>query len=1512
MSLRKEIMDTGCRWLLIFCNSICLRRALPKLTEGSACLFLSSADTGLLEDKELWLKVNGGCWMLEGRELNSGFPFYLYTEEKEELLFLLSDKTEILKPSEKILLRSGECVQIGNTYTNQIFYECFSFISAVHAEIICNKPESIIIRTEQEGVYVNGNGIKGEKILYTGDKIDIYGLHLLMLGEFLVCVSFCGIFRCVERKNLLKEIRHVRRMPEINEGFVKRSPEREQPLCTGEIELVMPEQTAIRQEQPLFLSLGPTLTMILPMLLMAELGSKYMGGTGNGFYYMSLVMSLCTAFLGVFWGLVNRSYRRCMEKREKREKERQYREYLRETESYLLECQKENQRILEQKYPSLDRLYQKKEKAVVWWNRYYKQKDFLFLRLGIGEMDFQIKIIKSGGKGGIRPGKLEQEAEEMAGRFARLKGVPVGVDLYENRQIGLIGQDGRDNEEEGQLVGNGMKEMLLQIFMQIAACHCYTEVKIACFYRKEKKRDREIVKCLKWLPHCWSCDGKVRFLSGDEQEAAEILPVLLRELVKGACREQGEIRIPWYVVVVLNKELIAGEPLYQCLTEPKADYPVSAVFVGKEAEALPKSCRYFLLRKGREGEVINSGIEQVKREKFLSDACNFSEAKEYARGITGFRVREQQETGLLPESVDFLMLYGCSRVEELECGHRWQLARPQERLKAVIGCRAGGQLVCLDVHERFHGPHGLVAGTTGSGKSELLQTYLLSLAISYSPSDVNFFVIDYKGGGTGNVLKTLPHCAGVISNLSGRQIKRAMLAIASENKRRQRLLGEYEVNHIDAYSRLYRSRKASKPMPHLILVIDEFAELKKEEPEFMQEIVSLAQVGRSLGMHLILATQKPAGIVDDKIWSNARFRLCLRVQDKQDSMDMLKNGDAAALTVPGQCYIQIGNQEYYELFQAGYCGGSYQESKEKEAGAVLVSATGKRRIKKDKKEGGKEKSQMQALVQYVSQVAEEYGYDSAPQLWLPELPEQIFDKELRRQNQDEVEVALGLCDDPENQRQFPLFYQPLKEGHLAICGSPGTGKTSLLQTILWQLCSEYRPKEVQSLAVSMGQESFGCFQDMPGCIGILKERENKEIFLYHLRKLSEMRRERLNGISFQQHNQLEGERLPYVFLVIDNFGSFSKELNEKQEEFILKLASEGISLGIYLILSAAAVNEIGSRIFEKIKTTVALEMSDRFQYGDILRQYYLPVLPGENKKGRGLCRVEGNVLEFQSALAIGKMEDYERINVIKEAGSKRTLTLKQENIAIPLKIPVLPKKPDFMGMLEDFKHSADDSLDFSPGRVPLGYDVTTGEIKSVLLKESTCFLISGNEKTGRRTLLSCMIEGFLQTEGVALIIDNEERLRGFQERREIFYSGNGGEDGKERIREIIENGERHKGIFISDMGSFCHFLSQPGERKKERNDFWCRLTEGKVEKLLLVAVYNPFRDMEAAGTEFFRKFIAGQRGICLGGNVAAHRVFDFDDLNYSLQNRYEAPGTGYLKEGLGSRAKKLLLPEYRI
>ncbi len=1587
------------RILLAFSMYACVRKHLSELAENGRRFLLTTEDTGLSQDIMLMLAENGESIWIGGQELNGKAPIYFYTERNEKLLLLLSAKMDHLTPTKRIMPERDGRLQVGNSFKNQIFYDCFSLIDVIHAEIYRDGEGYGIVPSDAGGVYVNGKTLTSPGYLRSGDSVDIYGLHIQILKELLVCVPFCGDCRIVgvrEGKGIGLPVASGNLKPQAfkslktptpgtedlrasekewmsghgEKTWIERWCGQEQELHTGEVEVLLPEMPAREHRQPLLLNLGPTLTMVLPILLMAQLGNRLMEGVGSSFYHMSVAMSGSSALLALFWGLVNHIYGKHAKRQEEKGREKQYREYLEGIEGYLDGYRQENRRILEQRYPIFSSfLGDEKVQARVLWNRYYRQKDFLFLRIGEGEIPFQVQVKLSGSREKIVRGKLAEKAQELAGRFRVLKDAPVGIDLFEDRQVGLIGE--------------GSSGVLFQLLGQIMAIHCYTEVKTACFYRKGRALDETVAGCMKWMPHSWSPDGKTRFLAGSGKETARILPVLTKEILRGAETSGEGVKVPWYIVVVLDEEFIFGESLYGYLTDPGKKYPVSALFLGKDREELPKCCRFFvksrsamvspvdqdgverldraektdgvekLDKTGRpdrmertDGEIISLGEERIIRQDVLLETCGDAILQQYVRRVSGFQVREAESSGQLPEQVAFLHLYGCSRVEELESGLRWRSSRPEERLKVPIGCRGGDNVVSLDVHEKFHGPHGLIAGTTGSGKSELLQTYLLSLAVSFSPADVNFFMIDYKGGGTGNLLKELPHCSGVISNLSGKQIKRAMSAISSENKRRQRIFGEYQVNHIDAYTRLYREGKAALPMPHLILVVDEFAELKKEEPEFMQEIISLAQVGRSLGVHLILATQKPAGTVDDKIWSNARFRLCLRVQDRQDSMDMLHNGDAALLTGPGQCYLQIGNHEYYELFQTGYCGGAYVEEGGRKVRAALLENTGERLESPEIKISPGEQSQIEVLVSYLVETARSNGYEKAQALWLPELPEKVLVGEIgslytqvaiqaSAQNErfketfDEAgalgpRVILGLCDDPENQRQFVLYYEPAVQGHLALCGGPATGKSSFLKTILWQLATDHTPLEVQFLAVDMGQGGgFESFLSMPNALAVLKDKRDKNIFFYHLERLVKERQKILSGSSIIQHNRSGRGKLAFIFLLIDNFSSLSKLLDEGQQELLLRISAQGVSLGIYILLTAMGVGEIGGKLYEKIKTTLALEVSDRFQYGDILRQYYIPVLPKENQKGRGLCKVSGKVLEFQCALSLGEQEGYEYSRLVEETGKEKTKEVIKAGDKIPEKFPVLPKEPVYKRLVDDHSWEGEG--------IPLGYCLATGEIALALQKEAVCFLVSGGERTGRTNLLCCLIEGTLKKAFQAVVIDTGKRLGVFQDKEGVIYLEREEEieEWQEAFRKVgsedkvLQQGEmgmpicRDAGvekkkisIFISDIGRFCDFLYRAGAGREGRIEFWEEATMGKGKIDFMAAIYHPGRDHEAAVTGFFREFISWQQGIHLGGNAAAQRALSFDDLSYAKQNQHEPVGIGYFKNGPDAKTREILLPRY--
>ncbi len=1453
------------RFLLIFGQKACTRRRLAAYQEGECCLYFSADELMLLETVSLRVMQREGMYYIQEERLYEDQPFYYHTFRKEKLMLILTKELAGMERAGRLLIQRNEICQIGNAYKNRIFYNCCSLVGAESANIsVVDGRYRIRPQTESEGIYLNEKRLDCEMELSDGDRIDIYGLHLLLCEDFFLCVCFAGVVRIAGEGAAFGEV--YRRgisyrfcLPASEKCVVERELFEEQKLYTGEREILPPGPRPGQEETPLLLNIGPSITMVLPMLLMAFVGSRLMN-QGSNFYLLSLTMGVCSGILALFWGIVNYCYKKYTKRRFEKHRMIQYREYLQRVREELTGWMEQNRKILESRYPAAESfLGREGQPPGVLWNRYYRQKDFLFLRLGTGTTDSRIQVKLAQQTGDIVPDRLCQEGSQLAEEFQKEEAMPLGIDFSEVRQLGI--EADTDKAEDFAV--------LFGLMIQLAACHCYTEVKVVCFYDRSRVWQRRFAECIRWMPHVWSPGKKIRFLAGDEKESGEIIPVLMAELEKGQMDKRinnpaaDNRKLPWYLVFVLNQEMLQGESFYNCLTEKEGEYPISVVFAGKEKESLPKSCLTYLTWKNKE-EIVNKEEGEISRQSINFEQITKVQAQAYFRGITGLEVRETGMEERIPDKVDFLGLYGCNCVEQLESGRRWEKNNPDKRLKVPIGRGAGGRIVSLDIHEKFHGPHGLIAGTTGFGKSELILTFLLSVAVNFSPEDVNFFMIDYKGGGTGNILLDLPHCAGVISNLSGKQIKRAMSAITSENKRRQKLFSEWGVNHIDGYTQLYRENKVAEPMPHLILVVDEFAQLRKEEPEFMQEIISLSQVGRSLGIHLILATQKPAGTVDDRIWSNARFHLCLKVQDRQDSMDMLHNGDAALLRVPGQCYLQIGSHEYYELFQTGYCGQEYCEEPENQGSTVLVENTGSRiYLKKRNEDSGI--SQLEATISYVNQLADRQCRMRAKPLWMPEIPEKITFTELEsiRQKEREAEVTsgnirkkmeilLGLCDDPENQKQFTFSYRPEQMGHLILCGGPLSGKTKLIQAILWQLMMQRATEPVMILGVDMSQGSMRNFADMPGVLGVLQEAEEKDIFFYHLSELLQKRKEELSG---------DGERILPVFLLIDNFAAMYTVLEEKQQELLLKLAKEGMGCGIYLILTASSVAEIPGRIFEKVKTTLALSMSDRFAYGDILRRYSMDVLPKENTPGRGLCRQEERILEFQGVFFEETRQIRDRISAFGKS---------------PKPFPHIPKPASFEIMKKEYS--------WKENCIPLGYSLITGEIRELNLDQNSVFLIScGQKRHGKR---------FLEDMAQSLLITGKEV---------VWVSG-------DETLQLHREEEKEKCFLIADLTEFIQQINKSDEECRERLLFWEMIARGKVKDCFLAGAYNCMQDSHLMAEPIFRELSLHQSGIHIGGNAGNQRVFSFDDLGYTRLNQREADSTGYWKQSPFSRSERIFIP----
>ena len=1063
---------------------------------------------------------------------------------------------------------------------------------------------------------------------------------------------------------------------------------------------------------------------------------------------------------------------------------------------------------------------------------------------------------------------------------------------------------------------------------------------------------------------------------------------------------------------------------------------------------LPNRCNYIICDNDEFSGIYDIGAKGGTRTPVNFDKVTSEELEAFSRRMMNIEIAETEVGGEMPSSLDFFEMYGVNSLKDFAVLDRWKKNRTYDSMKALIGKKAGNVDCYLDIHEKYHGPHGLVAGTTGSGKSETLQTYMLSLAINFSPDDIAFFVIDFKGGGMANLFSDLPHSIGQISNLSGNQVHRAMVSIKSENMRRQRIFSENGVNNINNYTKLLKNGEASLPVPHLFIIIDEFAELKKEEPEFMKELISVAQVGRSLGVHLILATQKPNGTVDDNIWSNSKFRLCLRVQDRQDSKDMLHKPDAAYITQAGRGYLQVGSDEVYDYFQSGWSGAVYSENEEdstsdmvillgldgqtamvgnktkiqqKEArekqwlkalldaltkaaesvGVSLDSYTintpsaqiildetiriikyagykfddtsyNRRRIddfisllqeipqtedhiekiiasaklQNKRLPEVKEITQLDAIVEYLGNLAKENGYGKSMQLWLPVLPQRIYLNELDGYEKTvkaytgytdnekwSLEAFIGLSDDPANQAQNPVILDFAQNGHYAICGGIVSGKSTFMQTLVYSLISRYSPEHINLYLLDFSSKMMSAFENSKHVGGVIYENDIDKIakFFNMLSVIIKERKELFRGGNYAQYTKTNGVKLPAVFVCIDNYEGFRSKTALKYDEFILRLSSEGVGYGIYMVLTSGGfgTNEIPTSLADNIKSTASLEMSDKFKYGEILKTMKFDVMPETNVSGRGLISVNGTILEFQTALAVEAADDYSRLELIKERCSKINELWKGNSAR---KIPEIPKNPTWEKLCrsEGYREIINDSYS-----LPIAYDESDASIYSVDLRNIYSYLIAGKKKTGKTNFLKnaalafkdknteiCIIDdaskelsSFAAEIGVTYVSSAEELLEYLEELIPKFVERN--KNKKEMITEGMSDGRIYSEmlkmkrivVLINDIEYFVNAVSKSIKSKKYDlpSVMTNLLDKGYLHNIFFMSCVNTDVAKRLVGNRLYAAFAADRIGILLGGNAMSQNVFDFGSLSFAEQSKVYKPGIGLISLGDAS-TNRVIIP----
>ena len=1073
------------------------------------------------------------------------------------------------------------------------------------------------------------------------------------------------------------------------------------------------------------------LKLIMPPLIMVGVTLLITIFQPRGLYIIATVsMSVVSVLFSVQGFFKNRK----KYKEDKKERVELYHLYLKDKAKDLEQLSRKQREGMFYHFPAIEDLTKMVKR---YDSRIYEKTplhfDFLAYRLGLGKVPTSYELKYGQEERSGKKDALEEEGYALFQAHQKIDNLPIVASLNRG-PVGYVGPRPI------------VLEQLQLLVAQLAVFHSYHDLTIIPIIPEEEKESWD---WMRWLPHATLQDMNVRSFVYNQRTRDQVLNSLNQILKLRKAQKEEEkandtkIFHPHYVVLITDETLILDHVIMEFFREDPTELGCSIIYVADVLSSLSENIQTVISIKDRnQGQLLLQ--EGVLRElDFQLDHFPEGYDKEaISRGLAPLKHIQQLKSSI-PDSVTFLEMYQAETFSDLKVLSRWESHAPYQSLAVPIGLRGKDDLVYLNLHEKAHGPHGLIAGTTGSGKSETIQSYILSLAVNFHPHDVAFLLIDYKGGGMANLFKDLPHLLGTITNLDGAQSMRALASINAEIHRRERLFGQYGVNHINQYQKKFKLGEATEPLPHLFLISDEFAELKVNQPDFIKELVSIARVGRSLGVHLILATQKPSGVVDDQIWSNSRFKLALKVADRGDSMEMLRTADAAQITQTGRAYLQVSNNEVYELFQTAWSGADYQPEKDQlgieDHTIYLINELGQYEVLNqdlsglDMAEEIKEvPTELDVIVQEINHLHQQEGIAAVAQPWLPPLKERITLDELDKvvpikawQKRTAPSVLIGVADIPQAQKQEAVAIDLSKDGNILLYGSPGTGKTTFLQTVAMDLARKQSPENLTMYLLDFGTNGLAPLSQLPHVADslLLDQTEKIQKFIRIINRELDRRKKLLSehGVgTIALYREVTGKQEPTMVILMDSYESMKDEPYETDLfKLFMRISREGLSIGVHLIITASRQNNLRAQLYSNFKHQLTLPQNDISEVRGIVGATPLAATM-EDIKGRALMkRDEVDVVQF--ALPVAGDNDIQIINNLRD----QVQSLKEMWTGhTPAGIPMVPDE-----LTEAAFYGREDvAALLNEGKVPLGLDLETVEPVTWDLKKGNLLYLTDKEE----------------------------------------------------------------------------------------------------------------------------------------------------------------------------------------
>jgi DNA segregation ATPase FtsK/SpoIIIE, S-DNA-T family len=1033
------------------------------------------------------------------------------------------------------------------------------------------------------------------------------------------------------------------------------------------------------------------------------------------------------------------------------------------------------------------------------WERQRTDGDFGMVRIGVGPQELAGTLIPPQTK---PLDQLEPMCAAALRRFIRTYAVvpdlPVVMALDGFSRVHVRGEVER------------CRAMIRALLAQSAIFHAPDDLLVAVCAGPHQRAAWEFVK---WLPHAvhptrTDALGQLRLVS----ENITGLEAMLDDIAASRPRfnpSESTGRMGRHVIVVLDGGSVAGSDYLM------TDGGIEGVTVIDLSSPVPRTLDYAtLVLDIAEDGLLRSTTLNASSEMGRADALSLVESESLAMQLAPLRMTRAARGELAMNSeIGLAELLELADPYQLDTAYTWQPRPSRERLRVPIGVAPDGTPVELDLKESAQdgmGPHGLIIGATGSGKSELLRTLVLALAATHDSETLNFVLIDFKGGATFTKLDRLPHTSAVITNLEEELplVDRMTDAINGELLRRQELLraaGNYVSQR--EYEKARVSGAPLPPLPSLLIIVDEFSELLSAKPDFINMFVQIGRLGRSLGVHLLLASQRLEEGRLRGLDTHLSYRIGLRTFSAMESRIVLGVTDAFELPrSPGHGFIKYGTEPLVR-FRAAYVSGVYHQ----EEGAV-PSAEAENRISEYSTLYVPPSLPAEPVAQQVDEstrvgaslldiMVDRLQGRGAPAhaVWLPPLSEPPTLDQILPPLQVDAErgltvsapmargslvASVGIVDRPFEQRRDVLTLDLAGGGgHLAVVGSPQSGKSTLLRSVVASFALTHTARETQFYVLDFGGGAFTTMRDLPHLGGVATRLEINQV----RRTVAEVvvvmnQRERLfaaQGIDsmatyrrMKREGRFASDPFGDVFLVIDGWGTLRSDF-EDLEAVITQIASRGLTYGVHLVVGASRWMELRPAVRDMLGTKVELRLGE---VTDSLIDRRAAMSVPEQSAGRGITPDR-----FQFLGALPRIDSQQSVDDLADGVAKLVT-----EIANHWQGPSAPRVRLLPTM---YRYEQLPVGDQTPG-IPIGIAEADLEPVFLDLANDPHFLVYGDSRSGKsgflRTFARSVVDRFDAERARIIVVDYRRSLLGAVNAPHLIGYGTGAQRTHEILAEVAQ------------------------------------------------------------------------------------------------------------------------------